>query len=361
MATLSVDETEQDEVTTTKTPKNRGFLSRAFASVATGFALGMTTRTCATALLCTAGAPAMTTAVTAMAVSGLALGTFHAYRDYRNEKKIFRDTKFLSKHTALNIVAHTAMSLAGGSLAMMFGDTVSGFASDAYEYTKETLGFAPDIHGTPPQPMMTEAPILSEAPELTTDESIKLPQLWETVETPQADTLIEPEITPEDESPMVVPEETEPALEKSDIDVVTTIESLEQPTLNFGSAIPSAIDLPAEAAAFNYTAQPVELPSVADSSMFHLPELGTPVEYTVSTGDTLWNIVEAHYGLTTNADIQQHVDAIAVFNGMEGVTANHIDIGDQIKLPEFGYVDIAKELQLDWHSLDADTLKMQLK
>ncbi len=76
-------------------------------------------------------------------------------------------------------------------------------------------------------------------------------------------------------------------------------------------------------------------------------------DYTVARGDNLWKIAQEFYGLEKNADIQKAVETIARANGLsEGANANHIDIGQVLKLPDS---PTSEGPDLDWAALDRDS------
>lgn len=76
------------------------------------------------------------------------------------------------------------------------------------------------------------------------------------------------------------------------------------------------------------------------------------IEYEVQSGDNLWKIAKDYYGLTKNAEIQQAAATIAKANGLDqGTRANHINVGDVLKLPDNPNDPTAA---LNWGQLDKD-------
>lgn len=378
MAGLALDESNEEQ--TVAPAKRKGFLSRAFyaaISIGSGMSIGFAAKTCATALLCTAGAPAATTALVAAASAGVLVGSFHAYRGYRREKQIFRDTKFLSRQALATTMTHAALATAGGMFGLYYGDSIKEMVAEGYGYLADQLGFAPEAPAPAPQ-VMAEIGDLTSAPEVVTGlDDLQMPQAFEPAPDMAASQIVQESVTeleaPELTADTVLDEpnaddiavpapiaQPEPILETANFDVMTDIAELQMPALPDMQALPTDFSSSFTTDVFNYVSEPAQLTDIATLTIDPLPELGQPATYTVSAGDNMWKVIEAHYGLTTNADVQRYVDAIAVFNGMEGVSANHIDIGDTIQLPEFGYVATTEELQLDWRALDADTLKMKM-
>lgn len=385
MAGLALDESKEEQPIAPT--KRRGFLSRAFyaaISIGTGMSIGFAAKTCATALLCTAGAPATTTAIVAAASAGLLVGTFHAYRGYRREKQIFRDTKFFSRQTLATTMTHAALASAASMVGLHYGDNIKEYVAELSGAAAEYLGFAPEAPLPAPE-ITTDIGSQPAAPEIETTLNITAPAPVDAApEMPATITLVTPDIIEpstdiitepaapvaeviEDivDSPeiLVTPEPAPadvPTLESANFEVMTDIGSLEMPDITDTTPLPEDYASARINEAFNYLSEPAQLPEITQYSIEALPEFGQPATYTVSAGDNMWNVIEAHYGLTSNTDIQRYVDAIAVFNGMEGVSANHIDIGDTIQLPEFGYVTTTEELQLNWRALDADALKMRM-
>ena len=381
MAGLALDESNEEQ--TVAPAKRKGFLSRAFyaaISIGSGMSIGFAVKTCATALLCTAGAPAATTALVAAASAGVLVGSFHAYRGYRREKQIFRDTKFLSRQTLATTMTHAALATAGGMFGLYYGDTIKEYVAELSGMAAEYLGYAPE-NPLPASQMTTDLGAHPAAPEVEITQELIIPDTIDpapetseviTLATPEATDLpIEtPDMANEPASSLTeiadAPAPVEPApvetpiLESANFEVMTEIQDFQMLEMPAMQALPEDIITNRINEVFNYIAEPAQLPEIAQYAFEPLPELGQPATYTVSAGDNMWNVIEAHYGLTSNAEVQHYVDAIAIFNGMEGVSANHIDIGDTIQLPEFGYVATTEELQLDWHALDADVLKMRM-
>jgi nucleoid-associated protein YgaU len=79
-------------------------------------------------------------------------------------------------------------------------------------------------------------------------------------------------------------------------------------------------------------------------------------KYAVQKGDNLWKIAKDQYGLKNYKDIMRAVEHIAAKNDLDqGVKANHIDVGQTLKMPSAD--EIKKPVQkLDWAALDADKM-----
>lgn len=88
-------------------------------------------------------------------------------------------------------------------------------------------------------------------------------------------------------------------------------------------------------------------------------DVETQKTYEVQGGDSLWKIAKDEYGLTDYKDIMRAVDHIANNNNLEnGVDANHIDVGQKLKMPTAAEVAQpvgAPGKPLDWKALDEDT------
>jgi len=79
------------------------------------------------------------------------------------------------------------------------------------------------------------------------------------------------------------------------------------------------------------------------------PEAETVAQYTVVSGDTMWAIVKKHYGLTSNREIAERVNAVVDAqpewalkaqlqkdtHGNDGIKWDVLEIGDVIDLPDF--------------------------
>ncbi len=91
-------------------------------------------------------------------------------------------------------------------------------------------------------------------------------------------------------------------------------------------------------------------------------ELGGPPpqpelkEHTVQANETMWKIAKEQYGLSSNADIQRAVEHLAQANGLSaGVDANHLSIGQVLRIPDASTIAAQSGQRLDWAALDADT------
>lgn len=97
------------------------------ASFAAGVGVSMAVKSCAVALLCTAGAGPTLTAITACAVTGALMGTLGAYQQYRRDVKQGYDAKFFTKNTFMRAYIGSMFSLLGGA-AFMHLDNAFGSA-----------------------------------------------------------------------------------------------------------------------------------------------------------------------------------------------------------------------------------------
>jgi nucleoid-associated protein YgaU len=90
-------------------------------------------------------------------------------------------------------------------------------------------------------------------------------------------------------------------------------------------------------------------------------DTSTSSEYIVERGDTLWKLAKEYYGLKKPAEIQRTVDYLASVNGMgEGTAANHLKIGQSLRLPDSPVVPEDTK-RLNWEALDAETKKNSLR
>lgn len=90
-------------------------------------------------------------------------------------------------------------------------------------------------------------------------------------------------------------------------------------------------------------------------------DTSTSSEHIVERGDTLWKLAKEYYGLNKPAEIQRTVDYLASVNGLsEGTAANHLKIGQSLRLPDSPVVPEGTK-RLNWEALDAETKKGSLR
>ena len=90
-------------------------------------------------------------------------------------------------------------------------------------------------------------------------------------------------------------------------------------------------------------------------------DTSTSSEYIVERGDTLWKLAREYYGLKKPAEIQRTVDYLASVNGMgEGTAANHLKIGQSLRLPDSPVVPEDTK-HLNWEAIDTETKKNSLR
>ncbi len=300
------NQTEHDvqqhiEENTSKSKKRKGWLSKSFsiaASIASGATIGIAAKSCATALLCTAGAPATVTAIAAMASAGLVLGCVKAYKDCRTPDQ---ESSFFCKKTAKTLAIHTCLSVATGSLFLCFGDQIAEQAGNIWDKASSLFGASPELEPTEP----TAPPVTETQPKnLPAADNEAYDYEWD---------FVDNEFGTETDPFFIAPDAQPPADNVID-------------EYDLGEENPFAV-----------------APQPADTA------------YTVECGDNLWNIVKDHYDLSDRALIQQYVDQIAQHNGMgSGTDANKLAIGQTLMLPDSTAFSESGKLTLDWEALDAD-------
>ncbi len=79
-------------------------------------------------------------------------------------------------------------------------------------------------------------------------------------------------------------------------------------------------------------------------------------DYTVKSGDSLWRIAKEQFGLTSHTDIARAVEHLAAANNLSsGTNANHMSIGQVLKIPGADTLAAPSQTPLNWAALDADT------
>jgi len=144
--------------------KRRAFLKNAFyiaSTAASGAAVAYALKACTVAALCTAGAPLTVATTAAIASTGFLMGTYRAYRAYKQDLESDASARFFSRKTLKTVAFGTGLSVLGGTVAIYYGDVIMEAAGKLYEGALETLGL---ITYEPPQPMMTEMAAMPEAP-----------------------------------------------------------------------------------------------------------------------------------------------------------------------------------------------------
>lgn len=345
----------------------------AAASMAAGASIGFAAKTCATALLCTAGAPATVTAITAMACAGVLVGAFKAYMNYREEKKENPAAAFWSLKTAKSVGLNAALSVATGSLFMFAGDEIMETAEKVYNrvadvFTGEeaakiaaqqaALAAAEESIKAAQQQAADLAAQLAqeEAARRAAEETARLAQeqvsaLAEQLAQEQAARLAA------EEAARLAREEAAALAAKLAEEQAARVAAEEAARLAQEEATRIAGQLAAENAPEPETAPEVVTPQAPVAEVVPA-EVAPPAAalYEVKNGDNLWNIVRDHYGLKGNAAIQRFVDAVAVANDLgQGTAANNIGLGDQITLPPREAIQGYTALALDWKALDAQT------
>jgi hypothetical protein len=535
-----------------KLMKRKGLLKSAFhmaSAVASGAAMAYALKACTVAALCTAGAPLTLATTVAIASTGFLMGTYRAYRAYKQDVATDASTRFLSRKTFKAVALSTGLSVLGGAVALYYGDAIMEAATKLYDSTLETLGL---LTYEPPQPMMTQIDAMPSAPAIDVNtmpeivtpandvpvnlasmnvapslpdmsalSDITMPEIDTappaapapmivaempvmlapvdiaesdmesfsaftatpandfgdaalnptslTAPTLQAPEMVasplvtdiapqievefapqaEIEVTPLTEieiAPQVAPEE--PILDPiatNDVIVGTDITGEDIVVENMGgeetnadheamldedvnsdaplseepqsssSAVTIAHDIltqsmgPIEGIYDDISEIPpshdfvfedlvFEEPVVEDMAIEDVgalenqafsfddmsatdfsagqtslsfgieaqtdtntldPFAAIPFEvveiHTVSRGENLWNIVKDHYGLTSNQEIRQYVDAVAQANEMTSTMANNVDIGNEVLLPAASTLGHNTELALDWRAMDAET------
>lgn len=341
----------------------------AAASMAAGASIGFAAKTCATALLCSAGAPATVTAITAMACAGVLVGAFRAYMNHREEKKIDPSASFWTWKTAKSVGLNAALSVATGSLVMFAGDEIGEIykrvadvftGEEAAKIAAQQAALAAaeeSLRQAQEQAASLAAQLAEEKAARAAEEAARL-AAEETARQAQEQAAALARQLAEEQAARAAEQAARIAAEEAAKQAQEQAAELARQLAEEQAARQAA---EAEAARLSEQLRSIETqtPPVVSEEVLPPAEVVTvpaPAFHEVRPGENLWNIVKTHYGLTGNAAIQRMVDAVAVANELaQGTAANNVGIGDQIVLPPRETIEGHTKLALDWRALDAET------
>jgi len=341
----------------------KGFLSKVWSfavSAGVGAAIGLAAKTCAVAALCTAGAPALVTTIASMAVAGAAVGIYKAYRDHKEAKKTNPELSFLKSLTSrqglTKLALHTAISVAAGSIVMAYGDEIMEAGKNIYD----------SLFGTTTPPVVVPVPVPDETAQALKDQLAAVnkqladEQAARLLAEQQAKQLAD-QLAAEQTAKLAAQEQAQKLADQlAQEQAAKLLAEQEAQRLADQLAQEQAARLAAEqeaarlAEAARIAAEQEAARIAAEQEAARIAALPKP--HTVANGENLWNIVKAHYNLSSNADIQRYVDGVALANDLgNGTAANNIAPGKVLQLPNADTLKDHVKLGLNWKALDAQT------
>lgn len=228
---------------------------------------------------------------------------------------------------------------------------------ESYDTLETSPGYSTDMQGAANDFyfVIEQAAATAPAPVIAPESPAPL------VETPTAPTAVLTSYTP---APVV---DTAPELLGAPEATTTTPVAPQAPATPDTSFTETQLGSLAQAPEGGITDTPITAPIAVEDMPIPLSheeklELGrqqedtsTVAEYTVERGDNLWKIAQDYYGLDDPKHIQTAVETIAAANNMsDGVKANHLSIGQVLKLPD-SPTPVEGQAGLNWAALDADT------